>query len=630
MLTSRALSSLLLLTGPALLAVGCASPPTDEAPVVEQISSAPAGALVSLAMSSTVGVLLDDIPAGPAREAAAANALAQPSAFWTDRATRQTKLTFYRLVFRSGYYAAAHSSDPHFHGPLPLPPNDVWHVALSGQPRRVNDNGHDMIEVGYTFNSYLVTDAGSPGAVEASLGTVGGTWDEPFELPVDPELILQRTGYACMDEYEYPPHSVFEENTFYFYDDSCHVGSACHVTEFPQESCVESLSKHSGIVKPSMHFARVAYDANLAAQYRSGPLWNPNGADLAVVQEAISDERAIFYRYFDPTDCSVVEGDVPAPGGWRRLLAFSAVVRNDGTQPVHIGNPRDPSNPWVKANVFTFSQCHNHYHFTHYGTFFYGDSPGSKRAFCMEDTNRFHNDEITPLTAEHQTCEMQGIGHGWGDEYNFGIPGQWVDVTSYDTSTAHDLRFVSNPDQFLCEGWPLDGNNNEVDPHNLTTIAFDPTGFLNANNQPVFRMRCERPANWFGDNVGSVPFSSPSGSFVTDGCTRGQEGPLRDCGFTAQPQLHTCTPGQKVTLTCGATGSQVLRICERSEKLGVGISCAYRDAIANVVVDGQGKSVSFTCPAVRDAAHAGTGGYAVLQATTTASATGAAIACTGW
>ena len=47
--------------------------------------SSPAGALIQMTSSSTVGVLLDEIPVGPLREAAAANALAKSSDFWIAR-----------------------------------------------------------------------------------------------------------------------------------------------------------------------------------------------------------------------------------------------------------------------------------------------------------------------------------------------------------------------------------------------------------------------------------------------------------------------------------------------------------------------------------------------------------------
>ena len=129
----------------------------------------------------------------------------------------------------------------------------------------------------------------------------------------------------------------------------------------------------------------------------------------------LTDERRILYRFFAPGSCELEEG-VIAKLGWRRLLAFSAIVQNDGRQRVHIGDVTDPNNPWVQSHAFEFSQCHHHYHFSHYGNFNYNGAPGSKRAFCLEDTNRFHNDETTPLTAEHQTCHYQGIGAGWGDE----------------------------------------------------------------------------------------------------------------------------------------------------------------------------------------------------------------------
>ena len=64
-------------------------------PVVGQGSrpiAADPGSLISMSMDSQVGVLLDEIPAGTLRDAAAANALAQGPDFWTARAARQTKL----------------------------------------------------------------------------------------------------------------------------------------------------------------------------------------------------------------------------------------------------------------------------------------------------------------------------------------------------------------------------------------------------------------------------------------------------------------------------------------------------------------------------------------------------------
>ena len=570
-----------------------------------------AGALVEMQMQSTVGVLLDEIPAGALRDRAAETSRRVGEAFWIERAQRQIRLASYRLVFRGAYY-----TDPK--GPLPLPPKSVWNLSLKGKPHRQKIEGHDYVAVDFTFQTNLVSDKDSPDVVEPALRKTGGTWPEPLVLPVDPDLLLERTGYACMDEFEFPAGSVFEENTWYYYDQTCDVEapatSVCHVTEFPRESCVDALTRHVGKVKTNMNFTRLRYDPVIAAQYRVGNVVNPTGASLAVVQEQLAGEQAIFYRYFGPDSCEIVEGAIGAPG-WRRLLAFSASVRNDGAQPVHMGDPTDPANPWVKGHAFTFSACHQHYHFTHYGTFRYGNQPGSKKAFCLEDTNRYHNNETTSLVGTHQSCGYQGITPGWGDEYNFGIPGQWVDITNVDTRNPAPLSFHSNPDQFLCEGQTLDENGNPVDPMKLNQIAFIPSGFVDENNNPVLRNSCAFAANWYADNVGTVPFSAPSaGSFVTQPCTRGQTGPLRDCGFQAEWPLHSCEAGSQVRLQCeSGDAANVVRVCEISARLGFGVACTHRDAVANAIVSGDDTDLKFACPAVRDGA-ASRGGYSLYMA----------------
>ncbi|HEY1468344.1 MAG TPA: lysyl oxidase family protein, partial [Candidatus Acidoferrum sp.] len=555
----------------------------------------------------------------------ATQALAADDSFWIAKAQRQLRLADYRLVFRSGYYTEQK-------GPLPLPPQEVWNVTLNGHAKRQKIKGHDYVAVDYTFQSYIISDPASPGMVEPALAQIDGKWPEPLIFPIDPDLLFERTGYACMDEYEFPPGSVFEENTWYFYDQTCTGGTHgynpfCHVTQFPQQSCVTALDQYVGKVSTQMLFTRVAYDAGIAAQYRVGTIVNPTGADLAVVQDQLVNEQAIFYRYFDPASCEIVEGSIGAPG-WRRLLAFSASVRNDGTQPIHMGDPFDPNNPWVQGHAFVYSTCHQHYHFSHYGTFQYGNQPGSKKAFCLEETNRYHNDETTPLTAIHQSCHYQGIGAGWGDEYNFGISGQWVDITSVDTSQPQPLTFLSNPDQFLCEGQTLDANNNPVDPLNLNQIAFIFSGFYDDQGDKVYRNSCAFYNNWSANNLGSVNVSAPNvGSFVTQPCSRGQTGPLRDCGFQADSPLQSCSAGNSVKLHCESDQQpKVLRICEMSSALGLGVACSYGNSLANIIVDNRGTDVKFACPLVRDDPNSG-GGYSVYEAPVIGEYQGAEIQC---
>lgn len=122
-------------------------------------SGNPPGALVRMDMHSAVGVELDEIPAGPQREAAAAWALSQDKNFWVKRATEQVNLTYYRLVFRQFYYTA-----PPARGDLPLPPHAAWRFEFTDEPSRVQIGTHDYVAIPYHFETYIVTDPASPGA----------------------------------------------------------------------------------------------------------------------------------------------------------------------------------------------------------------------------------------------------------------------------------------------------------------------------------------------------------------------------------------------------------------------------------------------------------------------------------
>ena len=99
-------------------------------------------------------------------------------------------------------------------------------MTLNGAPSRRTVDGHDVVAVNYTFSSVLLSDEASPGVSEQRLRSVGGTWREPFTLPIDPELIMQRTGYACMDEAQFPFASVDSEEVDTFYDDTAVVEPA--------------------------------------------------------------------------------------------------------------------------------------------------------------------------------------------------------------------------------------------------------------------------------------------------------------------------------------------------------------------------------------------------------------------
>src|SRR5580700_7201386 len=126
------------------------------------------GALVRVDMHTAVGVELDEIPAGPQREAAATWALSQDKDFWVKRAREQVNLTYYRLVFRQFFYTA-----PPARGDLPLPPHTAWRLEFTDEPRRLQIGTHDYVAIPYHFQTYIVTDSASPGTSEPALSTVG-------------------------------------------------------------------------------------------------------------------------------------------------------------------------------------------------------------------------------------------------------------------------------------------------------------------------------------------------------------------------------------------------------------------------------------------------------------------------
>jgi Lysyl oxidase len=563
------------------------------------------GALIETSMESRVGVLLDELPAAT-RDRAAAALLAEPTSFWLDRARRQVRLTRYRLVFRKVFHPDK--------GQLPLPPEEVWKIALDpAGPRRVAIGGHDVVAVDYAYSGTILSDRASPPRSEPALAEVGGAWDEPYVLPVDPELLLQRTGYACMNEREFPPNSVDAENVDTFYDHECTVAPPrCHVTHpLASEDCKGALAAHVGGIETRIHFARVAYGEAAANAARVGTVTHAEGADLAVRGEGLDNHR-IIYRYIPGDSCAIVEGCVGGPG-WRRLLQFDASVKNVGGRALDIGDVdyyiSGKGTSLDQHHIYEYSACHRHYHFSHYGDFTFGagqGQTGQKRAFCLQSTSRYANHEASPLVNPYGTCSYQGIAAGWGDDYGAGLECQWIDVTAVDTSkgpVTEPLRFLSNPDRFLCEGTPV------LDAEGRPT--FERTSFTTAKGEPVDRPRCDFVPGFAQNNLAARPVTlPPDGGLTTAPCTRGQIGPLRDCGLTEQKDAAsriTCAPGAHVKLSCSIADPavpQMVRVCERSHALDAGVACTFRDALGNAIIAGA-TAVELTCPPARDAREPG-------------------------
>lgn len=564
----------------------------------------PKGALIATSMQSRVGVLLDELPAD-LRDRAAEQALEADGAFWEQRARAQLALSSYRLVFRNFYY-----DEEEGRGQLPLPPSELWQIEFDAAAERVDVGGHDLVVRNYVFRSTLLTSEVSAGAAEPALAEVGGTWAEPFVFPLDPELLLQRTGYACMDEAEFPPNSVDGENVATFYDHECESGDEeCHITEMPAESCIQALERAVGAVDTSIHFERLPWDEELADEVRVGQLTYPDQPDVRVMREGLDVQR-IIYRYIDEDSCALAENCVGGTG-WRRLLQFDASVHNVGGQALDIGDIDyylDGSGSILADhNIFEYSDCHEHYHFSYYGDFVFGsgdEQTGNKQAFCLQSTNRYSNSEYSPLTHPYGACDFQGIQAGWGDDYGAGIECQWIDVTNVDVSAGDkqgELTFVFNPEDFLCEGEPvLDEDGNPT---------WEETGFETVHGDPVDRAVCDFVPDYDANNRADKTLDVTRGGLIAQPCTRGQLGPRRDCDFSEgnEPTV-SCPPGETIRLSCAvpaAAAPAVLRVCEYSQVLDMGIACVFREALANETLLPGVTELELDCPSGRSDSEPG-------------------------
>jgi hypothetical protein len=181
---------------------------------------------------------------------------------------------------------------------------------------------------------------------------------------------------------------------------------------------------------------------SLLAQAR-GP-----GVDLIPWQPALDPVLSV--ETFSPADCEVEEGLIAA--GTHRLLRFGMQTRNIGTADLVMPSPVDHPD-------FEFHPCHGHYHFLGFARYRLLDAAGQEAAtgrkvsFCLLDSERW--DDKAPSRPRF-TCSAQGIQAGWGDTYDAGLPGQWIEIDGVPPGT-YTLEVAINPDGILAE---TDSGNN--------------------------------------------------------------------------------------------------------------------------------------------------------------------------
>ena len=102
-------------------------------------------------------------------------------------------------------FGGENTDDPY---PLPLPDLETSvNIKLTKKAKYVRIKGKHFVVRSYKFKSVIVAKAGTSQEVTADLA-IGGTAYENFNLPIDPSLVYQRTGSACLTDYEFPPNSL--------------------------------------------------------------------------------------------------------------------------------------------------------------------------------------------------------------------------------------------------------------------------------------------------------------------------------------------------------------------------------------------------------------------------------------
>ena len=167
-----------------------------------------------------------------------------------------------------------------------------------------------------------------------------------------------------------------------------------------------------------------------------------DGPDLVPWADALQPYVSV--ETFSTASCEVEEGLIGA--GERRLLRYSTEVRNIGGGDLVMPPPED--NPF-----FEFHACHGHYHFKGFAASRILDLAGNelrasrKVSFCLLDNIRWSR---AAAAKRVYTCSHQGIQSGWGDVYDSGLPGQWIEIGDLPAGD-YQLELTVNPDGILPE-----------------------------------------------------------------------------------------------------------------------------------------------------------------------------------
>ena len=136
----------------------------------------------------TVGVLLDEIPS-MSLNATLTFLTKKPDSWWIKRINKQVFLSQFRMVFRNYYYTDLVVNQ------IIVPNITQWTITMKPPTTRVID-GHNLLVRDYSFTTYILGPFGNAIVSDPRLYKIGNSVSEIFNLPVDPQMLLQRSGFA--------------------------------------------------------------------------------------------------------------------------------------------------------------------------------------------------------------------------------------------------------------------------------------------------------------------------------------------------------------------------------------------------------------------------------------------------
>jgi len=203
-------------------------------------------------------------------------------------------------------------------------------------------------------------------------------------------------------------------------------------------------------------------------------------------------------------------------GSTRNVLRFSNTVWNAGEGRLEIRPKTVNTSSGKKTRVYqyiyddaggsmrktagdmVYHAAHNHFHFQNFaryelwtradydawlasgGSQGQAQRRGTKTTFCIMDTYQVQDLAGSPSAPAYSECSNtrpQGLSVGWGDEYAYTLPQQWIDLgTSNLADGQYVLRSVADPTNRLYESANKNDQSRESEQDNEAVTFFSVAG----------------------------------------------------------------------------------------------------------------------------------------------------------